>query len=251
MNVSIVIPCFNEATRLDEAALLELVADPAWRLVLVNDGSTDETAARLDAMAAGHSRVEVLHLARNQGKAEAVRAGLLRALEHGGVVGYLDADLATPPQELRRVVEALQGGRYAMALGSRVALLGRDIRRSAVRHYLGRVFASLASLSLRLRVYDTQCGAKALWADARLARALEAPFASRWIFDVELIARLLAAGVPEEAFVEVPLMAWRDVGGSKLKLRSMVWSVVELARVARATHALPRRLGTDGRGPDQ
>jgi glycosyltransferase involved in cell wall biosynthesis len=233
MNVSIVIPCFNEARRLDEAALLTLLAAPDWRLVFVNDGSTDETHARLDALAALDGRVDVLHLERNCGKAEAVRQGLLRALPQAAVVGYFDADLATPPAEMVRVINALEASGVAMAMGARVGLLGRDIQRSPTRHYLGRVFASLASLSLNLRVYDTQCGAKALRVDDRLASALARPFTSRWVFDVELIARLRDAGVPEAAFVEVPLMAWRDVKGSKLGLSSMARSLVDLARIAR------------------
>lgn len=233
MDVGIVIPCFNEAQRLDEARLLELLAGPSWRLFFVDDGSTDATGARLEALAAHDPRVDVLHLERNSGKAEAVRQGLLRALPHCQVVAYYDADLATPPAEMVRIIKVLEETpAVTMALGARVALLGRDIRRQPARHYLGRVFASLASLTLRLRVYDTQCGAKALRVGPRLAHVLSAPFGSRWVFDVELMARLLREGARPEEFLEVPLTQWHDVAGSKLRPGAMVHALIELARIA-------------------
>ena len=138
-----------------------------------------------------------------------------------GLVGYLDADLSTPPGELFRLRAAFDRPGVEAVLGARVALLGTDIERSAARHYLGRVFASLASLILRARVYDTQCGAKLFRASPALEAALAAPFLSRWAFDVELLGRLLTGndqvpGLPLSAVVEVPLTTWHDVKGSKL-----------------------------------
>ena len=122
--------------------------------------------------------------------------------------------------------------------GSRVALLGRTIERSALRHVLGRVFATGASLALGLPVYDTQCGAKVFRATPSLLLALERPFRSRWAFDVELLGRLLAGGegVPPTdpaRMVEVPLGEWRHVSGSKITLRQMIWAAFELALIAR------------------
>src|SRR5262249_13019404 len=132
------------------------------------------------------------------------------------VVGYVDVDLSTPIDDVLHIVDALEARRADVAMGARVALLGRDIERNRARHYLGRVFATAASMILHLRVYDTQCGAKFFRAGPPLTAALAAPFSSRWAFDVELIGRLLLEGVPAEKFVEVPLHRWSDVGGSKL-----------------------------------
>jgi hypothetical protein len=117
-----------------------------------------------------------------------------------------------------------------------VALLGRDIRRKAYRHYLGRVFATFASLILDAPVYDTQCGAKAFRRTPALEAALGQPFSARWAFDVELIGRLLAGApgapaIPLSAFVEVPLGAWHDVGGSTLRASSFPLLAVELVRI--------------------
>ena len=240
---TLVVPCYNEASRLDEEAFVALAgARAGLRLLFVNDGSTDETEQRLRAVAARRpDRIGVLSLPKNAGKAEAVRQVLRAALAESGngadhVVGYIDADLATPPAEILRLLQIIDERGAAVAMGSRVALLGSDIQRTAARHYTGRVFASIASLILNLRVYDTQCGAKVFRRSPALAAALETPFLSRWAFDVELLGRLLAGapGVPPlspAAFVEVPLAAWNDVPGSKLRPAAMVGALKDLARI--------------------
>lgn len=117
-----------------------------------------------------------------------------------------------------------------------MALLGTDIERSAVRHYLGRIFASVAAAILHARVYDTQCGAKLFRASPALQAALATPFLSRWAFDVELLGRLLTGGegvpaLPISAVVEVPLITWHDVKGSKLSPVAMARSLVDLGRI--------------------
>jgi hypothetical protein len=132
------------------------------------------------------------------------------------VVGYLDADLATPPREMLRLIEiAEQQPHRTAVLGSRVALLGHTVRRRPVRHYLGRFYATAASLALGVPVYDTQCGAKVFRVGVPLRLALADPFHDRWSFDVELLGRLLAhPGQSADPILEVPLTEWHDVDGS-------------------------------------
>lgn len=236
----VVVPCWNEARRLDGEAFLGLAARSRITLCFVDDGSTDETATVLRSLAArGGDQVAVLPLSENRGKAEAVRRGLLAAIDRGAdVVGYADADLSTPPAELARLIELMAGpGAPDAVLGSRVALLGADIRRKFHRHLLGRVFATGASLLLRLPVYDTQCGAKLFRAGPALRRALDEPFRSRWAFDVELLGRLLVEREREgldgaAGIVEVPLRAWTDVPGSKLSIGAMAKAAADLAIIA-------------------
>ncbi len=238
--IAVVVPLFNEAARLDVGALARLVDDPRVALVLVDDGSTDDTFRRVDEFrAARPDRAQALRLERNGGKGEAVRRGLLAAIESGArTVGYADADMATPPEEILRVAALVADGGAEAALASRVALLGTEIRRSGKRHYLGRVFATAASLALRARVYDTQCGAKFFRVDDALRDAVAEPFLSRWVFDVELLGRLMAARRRAgrdrcDGIVETPLARWTDVGGSKLGLFAMFRAAWDLARVAR------------------
>ncbi|MBN2360351.1 MAG: glycosyltransferase [Deltaproteobacteria bacterium] len=234
-NVFIVLPCYNEQQRLQLDLFDELLQTPWLRLLFVDDGSDDGTGQRLQAYCRRRAgRAELLTLPRNGGKAEAVRAGMIKALDQGAeVVGYVDVDFATPVSEVVRVIEVMEQRGVPVAMGARVSLLGTSIERSPVRHYLGRVFATAASLLLRLRVYDTQCGAKFFRRSPVLRAALEQPFASRWAFDVELIGRLLegrdgAAPLSPEAFLEVPLQRWADVGGSKLKPLGMLRTGIEL-----------------------
>jgi len=234
--IGVVIPCYNEATRLDFALLEELLLSPDLKLFLVDDGSTDTTLERLNEFSALHpNRVKIVALRPNGGKAEAVRRGLLTALEEGTpIVGYLDADMATPPSEMLRLLDTLKASSAKLAMGTRVRRLGADIQRSTARHYLGRLFATLASWSLSMPVYDTQCGAKAARDTATLRRALSEPFTSRWAFDVQLLDRLTSdAKVPYglEALLEMPLQAWGERGGSKLSSQAMLRAGVDLVEV--------------------
>ena len=238
--VTIVVPCYNEARRLDVEAFRRFVAEDLKRqLLFVDDGSEDETPEILVSLCARlPEQMRVLRFDANRGKAEAVRRGLLRGLQDGAeIVGYLDADSATPPDEMARLLDVLRTSRAHVLLGARIALLGRDIRRDPLRHYLGRIFATLASLVLGLAVYDTQCGAKVFRRTPALEAALRSPFLSRWVFDVELLGRLLApgSGLPglhPGDMREEPLAIWRDVPGSKVGPRHFVRAALDLTRIA-------------------
>lgn len=237
-DVCLVVPCYNEERRLQGESILDFVRSRAdVTIAFVNDGSADGTQTRLEELSArDKDHVLVRRLERNSGKAEAVRQGVLHAASLGRFefIGYWDADLSTPLTELDRLLDALASHRdCGMALGSRVKRLGSSIERNAVRHYLGRVFSTVASQLLDLPVYDSQCGAKLI--RAPLAAALFAdPFVTRWLFDIELLVRL-RNHVGREKFaaaaIEVPLTAWREVGGSKLSLAYMVRVPLELLRI--------------------
>jgi glycosyltransferase involved in cell wall biosynthesis len=238
---AIIVPCFNEARRLPlEQFRRYLTCQADTRFLFVDDGSTDNTAARIESFCI--SRRNVAHLIRlpeNRGKAEAVRRGMLAALDdQPDYVGFWDADLATPLSaidELRQVLD--QRAEVQWVFGSRVRLLGRSIHRLPTRHYLGRAWATAVSLLLRLPVYDTQCGAKLFRATDELRQILSRPFLTRWVFDVELIARLIRARrgtqlpAAERVIYEFPLCEWRDVAGSKLKARDFWRGGFELLKI--------------------
>jgi glycosyltransferase involved in cell wall biosynthesis len=241
---AVVLPCFDEAKRLDGPRLLAFLdATPAVSLVLVDDGSRDATGSLLrDLEAKRPGRIDVVVLPENRGKAEAVRQGVLRALARAPTyVGYWDADLATPLELIPAFARLLDDRpEIELVMGARVALLGRTVERRALRHYVGRVGATLIANVLRLPVYDTQCGAKLLRvAGGTAARLFQPPFAAGWTFDVELIARLIrdreARGLPPAAaaIYEYPLPAWRDVPGSKVRPLDYLRSARDLWRVHR------------------
>jgi dolichyl-phosphate beta-glucosyltransferase len=234
----IVVPCYNEARRLDVAQFdAYLGAISRVELLFVNDGSTDATAPLLDELAGRWPcRARVLHLESNVGKAEAVRRGVAAAMARVDVeyVGFWDADLATPLGAILVFVAVLDRlAAIDLVLGARVALLGRAIERDPARRLLGRIFAATASLVLGLSVRDTQCGAKLFRVGPR-ARALFAePFQSRWIFDVELLARYLDGGGEARGIYELPVDSWRDVAGSKVRPSDFVRAIGEMAQIFR------------------
>ena len=232
----IIVPCYNEEHRLDRQAFAALADSGLVRLLFVDDGSTDGTSRVLGDLGRASAAVEVVELPRNVGKAEAVRQGFRWAIDAGApMVGYFDADLATPGPELLRMVRTLEGrDDLAAVFGSRVARLGSHIERSPFRHYTGRIFATFASWALNVAVYDTQCGAKVFRVNPNLVAAFDVPFRSSWSFDVQLCRRLFDGtpdlpGLPVEAFLELPLDTWQDVAGSKVDVVgsvSALWDVI-------------------------
>lgn len=240
---AVVVPCHNEAQRLSQDTFAEFIRRAEnIRLVFVNDGSTDDTLRILQALQdRDPERISLCDLPANVGKGEAIRAGLQRAFELDvEYCGYWDADLATPLDVILDFCQLLDAQpATAMVFGTRVRLLGRKVERRALRHYLGRVSATVISMTLGLSVYDTQCGAKLFRVTPEVRSLFEAPFVSGWIFDVEIVARLIHArrtgGLPpaETAIFEQPLHAWRDVEGSKVGPRDYIRAALDLARIHR------------------
>lgn len=242
---TVVIPCYNEAARLRLEAFATFFDEPRSRdiqLLFVNDGSQDATLSVLQALRSRFpNRVRVLDKQPNAGKAEAVRHGMLHALALPGceITGFWDADLATPLAQIWDLASILKlNPQFTMVFGARVRLLGRHIERQPLRHYLGRCFATTASLLLRLPIYDTQCGAKLFRTTPELATVLRDPFLSRWIFDVELLARFMARheGDPRtihDQIYEYPLPEWTDVAGSKVSPLDFFTAFWELFQIQR------------------
>ncbi len=238
--VHLVVPCFNEERRLNTAAFAAALKTMPWLLLcFVNDGSTDNTEALLQAVRRGApDRVRVLTLPENVGKAEAVRQGLLTTAASADICGFWDADLSAPLTELTALREVLlTHAEFEWVWGARVRSLGRHITRRASRHYLGRLFATVVSISLGVPSYDTQCGAKLFRASPLLRSVIGEPFRSRWIFDVEMLSRasalLQASGLPgvEAVVLEQPLVSWQHQQGSKVGPADFLRALWELSAI--------------------
>jgi len=237
----LVIPCYNEAARLDVETLRQHAKDaPTVGFVLVNDGSSDATLGILRGLEGDDpDHFTVIDQQPNAGKAAAVHRGMVHALRAGVTrAGYWDADMATPLSELPRFIDILDTHPHCdIVWGARVQMLGRSIRRSAVRHYLGRVFATLVSILLRLPTYDTQCGAKLFRVTPDVTRLFVGPFLTRWTFDVEIVARLTRLCrdrprmPPEQCIYELPLMQWHDVEGSSVVPGDALGALADLMRI--------------------
>jgi glycosyltransferase involved in cell wall biosynthesis len=237
----LIVPCYNEANRLDVASFRSFLADcTGAHILFVDDGSRDQTVSVLEGVRSGYeASVSILSRPRNGGKAEAVRVGILHALDRFNPtsVGFWDADLATPLDALPRLFGIFaQNAATEMVFGARVQLLGRDIKRRAARHYAGRVFASTVSVLLRMKIYDTQCGAKLFRVTTETRQIFADPFLSKWVFDVEILARYQAVlgRTPEQlqqVIYEYPLEKWTDIGGSKVRANDFVIAFVDLVRI--------------------
>jgi glycosyltransferase involved in cell wall biosynthesis len=219
--ICIVIPCYNEASRFPKGEFVEFArSHPETSFCLVNDGSKDGTGSLLESLREQFpDQIVVCNMPENKGKAEAVRTGMLAGLQHfaSGYFGYFDADLSASLEEAFRLRAMFQGKpSLEFCFGSRVAIVGVTIDRKLYRHFIGRILATCISNILHLMVYDTQCGAKLFRRDLA-EKIFEKPFISQWLFDVEIMARIIVMHKGdriEEVMLEVPVSSWIDKGGS-------------------------------------
>jgi dolichyl-phosphate beta-glucosyltransferase len=217
-SLSVVIPAYNEAVRLRNTlrAVVDYMQEhaPDGEVIVVDDGSTDETAeiARQLFADAGNLRTSVISYKSNLGKGRAVRLGLLAA--RGDVALFSDADLSTPITEAPKLVEPIEKGEYDVTFGSRALdrqLIG--VHQPWRREQGGRLFNLVVRLATGLPFWDTQCGFKAFRMSV-FRPLVEAATVDRFGFDVELLYLAFRAGLNLK---EVPVR-WDHYEGSKLTL---------------------------------
>jgi len=216
-NVALAVPCFNERGRLDIARFAEGAERNNLRILFVDDGSTDGTADFIAEQIKDRPRLGLLRSEQNRGKGAAVRAGVLQLAKEcpdAEWIGFWDADLSTPLDEVRHMLQFhdLEGGEIDAIWASRVMRAGSHIERRFERHLFGRLFATAAGELLGVRAYDTQCGAK-LFRREIVPAVFGEEFVSRWIFDVELYQRL-----GHDRIIECPVLSWTDQPGSKISV---------------------------------
>jgi dolichyl-phosphate beta-glucosyltransferase len=251
----LLVPCYNEAERLPGLMFAKfLAAHPNIVIVFVNDGSADATDQVLLNVQkqAGSRQVQILSLERNCGKAEAIRRGMLWVLSEdfqqhyrSDLIGYVDADLATPLSEMQRLIEIASRRPEIMAVvGSRMSLQGHQVTRTLTRQCLGKMFALAASLTMGIGLRDTQCGAKLFRKGSYLQEVFSQPFLDRWFFDIEILARMQSMHVSQ--IYECPLEQWRDVANSRLRTHDFAlapWKLCRLAMAYRIAPIMSRWLG--------
>lgn len=221
-SLSIVVPAYNEAARLGKSLslILEYLRDypGGGELIVVDDGSTDETALVVEeglaraATAAATVRTQFVRVQPNRGKGYAVRAGLLAA--SASVALFTDADLSTPITETPRLVEPIERGLASLTFGSRAldrSLIG--VHQPWRREQGGKVFNLIVRMTTALPFWDTQCGFKAFRMSA-CRPLVEAATIDRFGFDVELIYLAYLAGLSLE---EIPVR-WDHNEGSKVSV---------------------------------
>ena len=233
-----VVPCFNEEHRLNKEYFYSLILELQrfdFKLMFVNDGSSDATAEILDDLAVHGS--SVLHLKKNVGKAEALRQGFIATQKNHPdcrIYGYLDADAAFRIFDVMDLVNAIikkySDKRVLMLSGARVALAGSDIRRSNFRHLIGRVIVTYLNLNGFNRMYDPQSGLKLIRVESPDQLSAEEKFKTRWFVDLEILHRLKSFSVE---VIELPVKSWTEVGGSKLKPAHVLSILYEILIIKR------------------
>jgi dolichyl-phosphate beta-glucosyltransferase len=206
--ISIVIPAYNESARIGKALteVLRCVHERNWHaeILVVNDGSTDSTAAVVDQFAQLHPQVRLLNNPQNRGKGFSVRHGVLHAV--GEIVMFTDADLSAPMEEAERLFQALEEG-ADIAIGSRWLERNRQtLKQPLYRQLFGRCFNAITRLVMGLPFADTQCGFKAF--RRPVAQTIfQLQRIERWGFDPELLFIALKRGCKVK---EVPVTWGHD-----------------------------------------
>lgn len=213
-DVSIIIPAYNENRKIERAAraavaeLSRIAYD--YEVIIAEDGSSDgtyETAARL---AENDRHIRLLHSGDRQGRGQALNRAIKAA--RGEVVCYIDADLATDMSHLGDLVDAVRCEGYDLATGSRL-MPESDTGRSAVRLVASIGYNTLVRLILRSRLYDHQCGFKALKKEST-ATVLDKVRDNHWFWDTELLVRGQRAGLKAK---EIPVI-WREADSTKVNV---------------------------------
>jgi glycosyltransferase involved in cell wall biosynthesis len=244
----LVVPAYRESARLPQflESLGAAVGDhlPGSSVLVVDDGSGEleqsRTASLIENLRRDHPAIlSPLLLPGNVGKGGAILAGWDTGSDYD-FLGFVDADGAVPVREVIRLVGMTGASASPALFASRVKMLGRSIRRSTMRHYTGRLFASIVGLLINPNVYDSQCGLKIL---PRAAYERIRPFllGRRFAFDVELLATLGRIGHP---ICEIPI-DWEDIPGSKVSL------LRDTLRMARAVLEIRRDFKRETKAPSK
>lgn len=237
--LAIVVPCFNEEFRLDILYWKETIRtldECHW--FFVDDGSTDQTTEVLKSLEANN--VYFLRLNKNLGKGAAIRSGLLTAIDSKvnvyTKVGYLDADGAFNLNDIVSMVKESElklsyDSIFRTLIASRVKLAGREIERTAYRHYLGRIIYTYLSLGWSKAPYDPQSGFKIFALDSNFRQAISKPFQTRWFFDIELILRLQE--IDSREIWEISISNWKEIPGSSISMSKYFSILREILLVRR------------------
>ena len=226
---AIIIPCYNEESRLPFDAFYDFSTNhPEVYLCFVNDGSTDQTLSILRGLQLQClANTCVYHISKNVGKAEAVRLGVLYIYREYNIpiIGFLDADLATHPEEWLFMAKYHEDhNQFAAIIGSRIQRLGANISRDSGRSFFSKMIAFFIKTLLKAQFQDTQCGAK-LFQRELIPYIFGKKYISSWLFDIEIFIRIqqkFGKRALQYGVLEYPLLDWQEVGDSRIKFRHIL-----------------------------
>jgi dolichyl-phosphate beta-glucosyltransferase len=229
-SISIVIPAYNEQTRLPETLrrVTQYLQQSNWtfrEILVVDDGSTDATADAANAIALANPEIQVLRNPGNRGKGYSVRHGMLKA--RGEWRLFSDADLSAPIEELEKLWCEVERGKSEIAIGSRAidrSLIG--VHQPGPRESLGRIFNAGMRAATGLRISDTQCGFKLFRGDVA-QDVFSRQTLERFGFDAEVLYIAARRGYH---IAEIPVR-WNHVDGSKVGMLTGLHAFGELLEI--------------------
>lgn len=232
---AIVVPCYNEEKRFAYQEFKTFAqSHPEVLLCLVNDGSKDKTLAVLRGIQTeSPGNIVVFDMPQNGGKSEAVRQGMLFVHKNydSNLIGFLDADLATTPEEWLMMAKYKENHpKYGAIVGSRIQRLGAEIKRDDSRSLASKVIKKIIKSILKANFQDTQCGAK-IFQRNLVPFLFKTQFQTPWLFDVEIFLRLqgkFGKTTLQKGVLEYPLLYWSEIGDSRLKLKDTIKIPVQL-----------------------
>ena len=218
----IIVPCFNEAKRLNRHYFESLSRINKTLWIFVDDGSTDNTIHILQKLSKIRN-IDFLHISQNVGKSRAIVYGMRHVFSTYKDItwlGFLDADAAFSKLDVETIISKTGSiGQFDAIYSSRVKLAGRKILRSKTRHLLARIIATIFGLVWKEIPYDTQSGFKLYRTDKFSDLLLLKPFRTRWFFDIELSMRFSKINRSNMLVWEEPVYSWTDIPGTKLNIR--------------------------------
>lgn len=238
-HTALIIPCYNEADRLDTGKFISFLSENKnIHIIFVNDGSKDNTVGVLKRIhLAVPENSSVVDLKENGGKANAVRQGVLfalKSLRFCSNIGFLDADLATSLEEFVAMDQFLtENNYYKVLIGSRMSRMGAQIQRKASRKLFSAVVGMMIQSVSKLPINDTQCGAKIFNRDMA-ASVFAEEFHTDWLFDVEIFVRIrqqYGKNYAVSRIYEYPLMRWINMDGSKVSMKEIYRTPVMIAKI--------------------
>jgi glycosyltransferase involved in cell wall biosynthesis len=273
--LTLVVPTYNEAHRWNATYWEDLLSMDDLQWIFVDDGSTDNTYERLIELPYP-TKYQILRLASNQGKGEAVRAGMNHfihlsdgnfnrtansEINRNNLLGFLDADGAIGKRDISRLLgiaksrinfedsisEYGHGEKCDAVWASRVGLRGRKIQRRLTRHYLGRAINSLLGIHIPDIPYDPQCGFKMFALSSSLRECIDLPFKTRWFFDLEILLSWKKVTRKAIRIWEEPLDSWQEIPGSHLSFRNSFRVAQEIVKISLVSRRINR---SNERGKD-
>ena len=229
MDLSLVIPCYNEGFRINNT--IDTVTDylrasgKSYEIIIVDDGSGDDTLAKARTAAEGRSDIRIIDYKPNKGKGNAVREGVLAA--EGDLIAFTDADLSAPIEELDKLLAAIDDG-AAVAIGSRaVAHSEIVVHQPLYREIGGKCLNLIIQVFAVPGIHDTQCGFK-IFRGAPAKRIFKSSFIDGWGFDIEVLYLARRMGLRID---EIPVR-WSHGEGSKISpFRAGLQVLKDIARM--------------------